>query len=67
MAGDLDKRTPRTVIPVPPGTAMHQLYSVPPTGRVLGWGICGSRVSPSSVMMVKLVVGDKLSRFRPKT
>lgn len=26
------------MMPVPPGTALHQLYSVPPTGRVAGSG-----------------------------
>ena len=35
MFGGLEKRKPNTVIPVPPGTALHQLNSVPPTGRVV--------------------------------
>lgn len=31
--GGLEKSRAKTVTPVPPGTALHQLYSVPPTGR----------------------------------
>lgn len=39
MFGDFDKRRAKTVIPVPPGTALHQLYSVAPAGRV--WRLDG--------------------------
>lgn len=39
--GGLERRRARTVMPVPLGTALHQLSSVPPTGRVLGSGIAG--------------------------
>lgn len=38
MFGGLVRRRARTVMPVPTGTALHQLYSVPPTGRALGSG-----------------------------
>lgn len=31
--GALERRKASTVMPVPPGTARHQLVSVPPTGR----------------------------------
>lgn len=34
MSGDFDKRTAKTVIPVPIGTALQQLCSVFPAGRV---------------------------------
>lgn len=34
MVYDLERRRVKTVTPVPKGTARHQLYSVPPTGRV---------------------------------
>ncbi len=36
MFGGFERRRPRTVMPVPMGTALHQLYSVPPTVRTLG-------------------------------
>lgn len=36
ISGGLERRTARTVVPVPVGTALHQLYSVPPTGRSSG-------------------------------
>lgn len=32
----------KTVMPVPPGTALHQPYSVPLTARTLGLGVLGS-------------------------
>lgn len=35
MSGGVVKWRAKTVMPVPPGTALHQLYSVPPTGRDL--------------------------------
>lgn len=34
--GSFERWRANTVVPVPPGTALHQLYSVPPTGRVFG-------------------------------
>lgn len=36
MLGGLEMRRARTVEPVPPGAALHQLNSVVPTGRILG-------------------------------
>ena len=36
ISGALETRRARTPMPVPPGTARHQLYSVPPTHRPLG-------------------------------
>lgn len=36
MFGALEERRASTAMPVPPGTAWHQLYSVPPTGLPLG-------------------------------
>lgn len=41
MFGSLERRRAKTVMPVPLGTALHQLYSVPPTGRALSSGGCG--------------------------
>lgn len=38
ICGGLERRRLRTVEPVPIGTALHQLNSVPPTGRVAGVG-----------------------------
>lgn len=38
MSGGFERRRARTVVPVPPGTDLHQLYSVPPTDRTLGSG-----------------------------
>lgn len=35
-SGGLERMRVRTVMPVPVGTALHQLYSVPPAGRALG-------------------------------
>lgn len=35
ISGGFERSKPRTVVPVPPGTARHQLCSVPPTGRDL--------------------------------
>lgn len=32
------RRRANTVMPVPPGTALHQLFSVPDTGRRCGGG-----------------------------
>lgn len=37
-SGGLEKSRDNAVTPVPPGTALHQLYSVPPTGRDLASG-----------------------------
>lgn len=34
MSGGFDKSRAKTVIPVPPGTALHQLCSVLPAGRL---------------------------------
>ena len=36
MFGVLEERRASTAMPVPPGTALHQLYSVPPTGLPFG-------------------------------
>jgi len=41
ISGCFDKRRAKTVMPVPRGTDLHQLYSVAPTGRALGSGACG--------------------------
>ena len=41
ISGGFARRRAKTVVPVPPGTALHQLYSVPPTGRDMGSGACG--------------------------
>lgn len=35
MFGGFERRRATTVMPVPPGTALHQLCSVPPAGRHL--------------------------------
>lgn len=51
MLGCFESRRARTVMPVPVGTALHQLYSVPPTGRAMGSGasvfrsLCGSAMA----------------------
>lgn len=34
MSGAFDKRRAKTVVPVPIGTALHQLCSVLPAGRI---------------------------------
>jgi hypothetical protein len=39
--GSLDVRMAKTAMPVPPGTARHQLCSVPPTARPLGSTVSG--------------------------
>lgn len=49
MSGGLERRRARTVVPVPMGTALHQLYSVPPTGRALG-SSSGDRGSPDMLV-----------------
>lgn len=36
ISGALDMSKPSTVIPVPPGTARHQLFSMAPTARPFG-------------------------------
>lgn len=41
ISGGLERRRDKTVMPVPPGTALHQLYSVPPAGLTLGSGVLG--------------------------
>lgn len=51
--GGLEKSRAKAVTPVPPGTALHQLYSVPPTERDIAsgedsvdiWGDGGDRKS----------------------
>ena len=30
-SGGLERRKPKTAVPVPPGTALHHVYSLPPT------------------------------------
>lgn len=40
MFGALEERIASTAMPVPPGTAWRQLYSVPPTGLPLGSTLC---------------------------
>ena len=39
ISGGLERRRDKTVMPVPLGTALHQLYSVPPTVLILGSGV----------------------------
>lgn len=41
ICGGFERRRVSTVTPVPPGTALHQLYSVPPTGLDFGSGNSG--------------------------
>ena len=61
MFGGLQKRKPKTVTPVPPGTALHQLNSVLPTGRVLDSGTDSGMVSFSSGCLILLIaVSGKL-------
>ena len=56
-SGGFERRRARTVMPVPPGTAFHQLCSVPPTGRRVGedgcaaafWCCCSSSSSSSDI------------------
>lgn len=51
ISGGLERSRAKTVMPVPPGTALHQLYSVPPTVRALGstasgfWGLSSDMLS----------------------
>lgn len=47
--GDLEKRRARTVMPVPPGTARHQLSSVAPTAR--DWGSADCEESDIAVLV----------------
>ena len=47
-SGGFERRRPRTVVPVPPGAARHQLYSVPPTGRDLDSPAGGSDISEAA-------------------
>nr|GMD88409.1 hypothetical protein Iba_chr14cCG6750 [Ipomoea batatas] len=55
-----DKRIANTVIPVPPGTALHQLYSVPPTGRLLGCAAFAAAATPSCSAMKSRSRGSEL-------
>lgn len=51
MSGDFDKRRAKTVIPVPIGTALHQLCSVPPADRVFNSDGGAAAVLPCSAMI----------------
>lgn len=57
-----DRRSAKTVMPVPPGTALHQLYSVPPTGRAFGsGGVCGLDSWSGLDMLKKKIQNNKKS------
>lgn len=45
ISGGFERRRDRTVMPVPPGMALHQLYSVTPRVRPLGSPGCALRSS----------------------
>lgn len=51
-------------MPVPPRTALHQLFSVPPTGRCLGGGSSDSDIIEEERVSYKTIFGNyKSSSF----
>lgn len=54
ISGGVERRRAMTVMPVPVGTALHQLYSVPPTVRVFGPATSGLGLSSDMLARNKL-------------
>lgn len=54
ISGGVERRRAMTVVPVPVGTALHQLYSVPPTVRVFVPATSGLGLSSDMLASKKL-------------